>query len=103
MIAVCYLILALFDAWYTSYRLPPTGLTAEWNPTIRFLARMLGLRTGIYVGVLLPTLLILSLGTLFPSTLIFLLGCRTTLATFQLKTYYDLKNATNRTAETGIS
>lgn len=84
-----FLFLALFDAWITSKRIPQLGIEAEYNPLIRWLSYRFGIKTGIYVGVLIPTGIILTLAHWFPCTLIYLLGCRTTLFAFQVKSMND--------------
>lgn len=88
-VGLAFLLLALFDAWFTARRIPQLGIEAEYNPFIRWLSYRFNIETGIYVGVLVPTLILLVLGVNFPSLLLFMTGCRTTLCSFQLKVLFD--------------
>lgn len=96
LIGAIFFALAVFDAWYTSKRIPQLGLEAEYNPLIKWLSRKYGVVTGIYVGVLGPTVVILAVGCWLPCVLIYLFGCRTTLCAFQVKVLRDEQ----RSAET---
>lgn len=86
LLELCYLSLALFDAWTTAKRLPQIGIEAECNTFIRWLTTKLGIKTGIYVGVLIPTLILMMFAPAFPQCFIFLTGMRTTLCAFQIRT-----------------
>jgi hypothetical protein len=77
--------MALFDAWFTTRRIPQIGIEAEYNPLIRWLTRKFGVKAGIYAGVLLPTLVLMLLGFTFTKIFVFLVGARTTLFGFQMR------------------
>jgi hypothetical protein len=85
MVSLVFLLLAVFDAWFTAKRIPQLGIEAEHNPLIRWLSYKYGVKTGIYAGVLVPTILIMLVGITFPELILYLLGCRTTLFAFQVK------------------
>lgn len=93
VVALLFLLLAVYDAWFTSKRIPQLGIEAEFNPLIRWLSYKYGIVTGIYVGVLAPTVVILTLGIYFPAILIYLFGARTTLFAFQLKVFLHARNS----------
>lgn len=97
VVAFLYLLLAVFDAWYTSKRIPQLGIEAEFNPFIKWLSYKYGIVTGIYVGVLAPTVVILTFALYLPMILIYLLGARTTLFAFQMKVF--LHSRDSRTKE----
>lgn len=77
--------MAVFDAWFTASRIPQLGIEAEYNLFIRWLSRKYGIKAGVWVGVLLPTLCLIGVGAWGFTFLVYLLGCRTTLFAFQLK------------------
>lgn len=82
---LAFLAMALFDAWFSARRIPQLGIEAEYNPFIRWLSHQFSIKTGMYVGVLLPTAIVMMVGFRFPCVLVYLLGLRTTLFSFQLK------------------
>lgn len=82
---LAFFCMALFDAWFSARRIPQLGVEAEYNPFIRWLSYRYSIPTGVYVGVLLPTAFVMLLGFEFPCLLVYILGLRTTLFSFQLK------------------
>jgi len=85
LVVLLFVLLASFDAWFTAKRIPQLGIEAEYNPLIRWLSYRFGIKTGIYVGILGPTLILVGISFVWPCVLIYLLGCRTTLFAFQMK------------------
>jgi len=85
IIAGLFVLLALFDVWYTIRQLTRLGPEVELNGFIRWIIPKTSVASGVFTGIMVPTLLLVPLGLRFPSLLVFLLGCRTTLASFQLR------------------
>lgn len=65
LLILLFLGLAYSDIWYTRFMLKRHGLGIELNPLIPWLARKFGLSSGVFLGIALPTLLILYLGITF--------------------------------------
>jgi hypothetical protein len=89
---VLYVLLALFDAWFTTKRLPVIGVEAELNPLARWAAFRFGIPIGIFFSVLIPTGLVLLLICHWLWAMTFMLGCRTTMFAFQLKVLFGRTN-----------
>jgi hypothetical protein len=90
ILKLCFLAMALFDAWATNQRLSKVGIQAEYNPLIRWLSEHFGTEGGVFIGILVPTLILISFAEIFPKSFIFLVGTRTTLFGFQMRTLKEL-------------
>lgn len=65
LLILLFLGLAYSDIWYTRFMLKRHGLGIELNPLIPWLARKFGLSSGVFLGIALPSLVILYLGITF--------------------------------------
>ena len=81
--AALFILLALYDASFTKWRLKKHGVDIELNPSIRWLCQRVGLDFGVDLGLALTTMLFVVLGWFFPSVLTFMLGVRVCLYLFQ--------------------
>lgn len=86
---VLYVLLVLFDAWFTIKRLPLVGIEMELNTLTRWLIRKIGLNAGVLVGVLVPSWAILLITCHWLWLMTLMLGMRITLFAFQLKVFFD--------------
>ena len=79
-----FLALASFDAAYTIRMLSKHGVEIELNPAIRWLVARFGLLTGVWAGVMIPTLAIAALAILWPPLLAVMIPARALLCGMQL-------------------
>lgn len=84
-----FLLAALFalataDAVYTTKMLSTHGLGIELNPLIHLLSGKLGLKAGIWTGIMVPTAAFAALATFLPAVLAVLIPARCWLLGMQL-------------------
>jgi hypothetical protein len=79
-----FLALAAFDAAYTTRMLSKHGVAIELNPTIPWLAARFGLSAGVWLGVMIPTLVIAALAFMVPPLLAVMVPARALLCGMQL-------------------
>lgn len=80
-----FLLLTFLDAEFTIHRLYDHGIEVELNPAIRWLCKYTKIEVGVYTGILVPTGGLVALGWFYPHILSYMLGVRTTLFLFQMK------------------
>jgi hypothetical protein len=83
--------LAAFDCWFTYRQFKKFGTKVELNNLVRWLAEHVGLKQGVLVGVLVPTLSGVALLAKYDmgKTACVYLGMRLTLAIHQIKFLKD--------------
>lgn len=88
-------LLAVSDAYQTRRMMARFGINIELNPTVRFLAKHLGLEVGLFCGIAAPAVAqSLVFGWLkWPLALALLVGFRFKLLVNQIKTESILKQA----------
>jgi hypothetical protein len=79
-----FLALAVSDAAYTTRMLSKHGVAIELNPAIQRLAARFGLVAGVWLGVMIPTLVIAALAFLVPPLLAVMVPARALLCGMQL-------------------
>jgi hypothetical protein len=84
----CLLLLAFLDAEFTKRKLSELGVEVELNPVIRGLSRLLGIRIGVDLGIVLPTGALAIVGWYHPWLLLYVLGVRSCLFLFQLRVWF---------------
>jgi hypothetical protein len=84
LLEALFLLLAFLDAEFTKHKIADYGIEVELNPFIKYLVKYLKVDYAVDLAVVIPTFCFCLLGWYFPKLLIFLLGFRTCLFSFQL-------------------
>jgi hypothetical protein len=85
LLSIVFLLLACYDAAHTYRMLKTHGLSIEMNPALPWLARKIGLAPGVWTGIMIPTLALVTLGLVIHPILEFLVPARGFLFGLQLR------------------
>lgn len=85
LMALGALGLAAWDATLTAERIEKYGTVVELNRTVQWLSEHLGAKVGVQFGIMLPSVILVSIGLAgpFPALLGFVFGIRTLTAYYQ--------------------